>query len=103
MDKIKIGKIDCTISKIKQGDIKKMERYRADKKMDALDFDTYILLYNLKKANPDIKDMTIEEFDELFEPAEFEQVRKKINDYSGFNKYIEKLTEKNLTPGIGKK
>ena len=103
MDKVKIGKVDCIISKIKHRDVKRMNRYREEKKLDAFDFDTYVLLYNLKKGNPDIAKMTIDELDEMFDPTEFEQLRNKINDYSGFNKYIGKLKEKNLAPGIGKK
>ena len=103
MDKVKIGKLDCVISKIKHRDIKNMDRYREKNKLDALDFDTYVLLYNLKKGNPDIAKMTIDEFDDLLDPTEFEQLREKINDYSGFNKYVGKLKEKNLAPGIGKK
>ena len=103
MDKVKIGKVECIISKIKHRDVKRMNRYREEKKLDAFDFDTYVLLYNLKKANPDIAKMTIDELDEMFDPSEFEQMREKINDYSGFNKYIGKLKEKNLAHGIGKK
>jgi len=102
MAKVKIGDKEYTISRLKYKDVKKMERYRTENKLDALDFDTYVILYNLQKANPDFK-ITIDEFDELVDIEEIDQVRKQINDFSGFNKYIEKLEAKNLTPGIGKK
>ena len=102
MSKVKIGDKEYIISRLKNKDIKKMERYRTENKLDALDFDTYVILYNLKKANPDFK-MTIDEFDELLDIGDIDRVRKEINDFSGFNKYIEKITSKNLTPGIGKK
>ena len=102
MVKVKIGGKEYTISRLKYKDIKKMERYRTEKKLDALDFDTYIILYNLKKGNPDFK-MTIDEFDEIIDIDEIDNIRKIINDFSGFNKYIKKANEKNLIPGVGKK
>jgi len=102
MAKVKIGDKEYIISRLKNKDIKKMERYRTENKLDALDFDTYVILYNLQKGNPDLK-MTIDEFDELLDIGDIDRVRKEINDFSGFNKYIEKITSKNLTPGIGKK
>lgn len=102
MDKVKISDKEYIISRLKYKDIKKMERYRIEHKLDALDFDTYVILYNLKKANPDFK-MTIDEFDELIDVEIIDDLRRKINDFSGFNKYIKKAEEKNLTPGIGKK
>jgi len=102
MSEIKIGDKKYKISRLKYKDIKKMERYRVENKLDALDFDTYILLYNLQKANPDLK-MTIDELDELLDIGEIDRIKKEINDFSGFNKYIKKVEEKNLTLGIGKK
>jgi len=100
--KVKIGDKEYVISRFKYKDVKKLERYRTEKKLDSLDFDTYVILYNLQKANPDFK-MTIDEFDELIDIGEIDRVRKEINDFSGFNEYIKKLESKNLTPGIGKK
>ncbi len=102
MAKVKIGDKEYIISKLKYKDIKKLERYRAEKKLDALDFDTYVILYNIQKGNPDFK-MTIDEFDEFIEAPEIDDIRKRINDFSGFNKYINKAGEKNLIPGVGKK
>ena len=102
MAKVKIGDQEYVISRLKYKDIKKMERYRVENKLDALDFDTYVILYNLKKANSNFK-MTIDEFDELIEATEIDDLRKTINDFSGFNKYIKKVESKNLIPGIGKK
>lgn len=102
MAKVKIGDKGYEISRLKYKDVKNMERYRTENKLDSLDFDTYVILYNLQKANPDLK-MTIDEFDEFIDIGDIDQVRKEINDFSGFNKYIEKLETKNLTSGIGKK
>ncbi len=102
MAKVKILDKEYVISRLKYKDIKKMERYRVEHKLDALDFDTYVILYNLEKANPGFK-MTINEFDELIDIEEIDDLRKKINDFSGFNKYIKKVEEKNLIPGVGKK
>lgn len=102
MAKVKIGEKDYIISRLKYKDIKKMERHRTEDKLDALDFDTYIILYNLEKGNPDFK-MTIDEFDEIIDIDEIDNIRKTINDFSGFNKYIKKAEEKNLIPGVGKK
>lgn len=102
MSKVKIGDKEYKLSRLNYKDVKKLNRYREENKLDNLDFDTYILLYTLQKANPDFK-MTIDEFDESLDIAEIEIVRKEINDFSGFNKYVKKVEEKNLTPGIGKK
>jgi len=102
MAKVKIGDKDYIISRLKYKDIKKMERYRVENDLDALDFDTYTLLYNLQKANPDLK-MTIDELDELLDIEEVDRIKKEINSFSGFTKYLEKVKEKNLIPGIGKK
>jgi len=101
MAKVKIGKEEYTIPRLNNKDIKKMERYRVEKKLDSLDFDTYILIYTIQKANPDFK-MTIDEFDEAADAGEINEIREKINDNSGLAKYIEKTKSKNLTPGIGK-
>jgi len=103
MNEVKIEGKNYKISRLYNDDIKKLERYRIEKKIDLLDFDTYVLLYTLGKANPDIKKMTIDEFDKLLDIGEVDRIRKEINDASGFNKYIKKIEEKNLTPGIGKK
>lgn len=99
---VKIGDKEYKIGRLKYKDVKKLNKYREENKLDNLDFDTYILLYTLQKENHDLK-MTIDEFDELIDIEEIDRVRQEINDYSGFNKYIKKLEEKNLTPGIGKK
>jgi hypothetical protein len=101
MVKVKVGKEEYAIPRLNNKDIKKMERYRTEKKLDALDFDTYILIYTIQKANPDFK-MTIDEFDIFLDAGEVNEVRRKINDISGLAKYIEKSGVKNLTPGIGK-
>ena len=108
MSKVKIGEIkfwdkEYKLSRLNYKDIKKMDKYRTENKLDNLDFDTYILIYNLQKSHPDFPKMTIDEFDEALDINDIERVRKDINDFSGFNEYIEKLKEKNLTPGIGKK
>ena len=103
MSKVKIGDKEYKLSRLNYKDIKRMNRYRKENKLDDLDFDTHILIYTLQKVNPDFK-MTIDEFDENLDIGEIDRVRNEINDFSGFNKYIKKIQdEKNLTPGIGKK
>ena len=101
MAKVKIGKEEYTIPRLNNKDIKKMERYRTEKKLDVLDFDTYIIIYTIQKADPTFK-MYIDEFDEFVDAADINEIRKTINDNSGLTKYIEKTKSKNLTPGIGK-
>lgn len=102
MAEVKIVNKKYKIIRLNYKDIKKMERYRVEHKLDNLDFDTYILLYSLQKANPDLK-MTIDEFDELLDISEIDRIKKEINDFSGFNKYVKKFEGKNLISGIGKK
>jgi hypothetical protein len=104
MSKVKIGDKEYKLSRLNYKDVKKLNRYRTENKLDDLDFDTYILIYTLQKANPDLPKMTIDEFDELLDIGDIDRIRKEINDFSGFNKYIKKIQdEKNLTLGIGKK
>jgi hypothetical protein len=104
MAKVKIGDKEYKLSRLNYKDVKKLNRYRVENKLDDLDFDTYILIYTLQKVNPDFPKMTIDEFDESLDINEIESVRKEINDFSGFNKYVKKIQdEKNLTLGIGNK
>jgi hypothetical protein len=101
MAKVKILEKEYNIPRLNNKDIKKMERYRTKNELDALDFDTYIIIYTIQKANPEFK-MTIDEFDEQVGAAEINGIRDKVNNVSGLSKYIEKSKELNLTPGIGK-
>ena len=103
MAKVKIGKKEYIIPRLDYGDIKKIQRYKDESKVDNLDFDTYIMLYTLQKANPELKDLKIDDFDKMLDIGEFERIKLEINDQSGFNKYIKKVEEKNLIPGVGKK
>ena len=103
MAKVKIGKKEYIIPRLDYGDIKKIQRYKDESNIDNLDFDTYIMLATLQKANPELKDLTIQDFDKLLDIGEFERIKLEINDQSGFNKYIKKVEEKNLIPGVGKK
>ena len=101
MAKVKIGKKEYTIPRLNNKDIKKMDRYRTENKLDLLDFDTYMLLYTLQKADPECK-LTIDELDILLDVGIINDVRKTINDNSGITKYLEKVKATNLMPGIGK-
>ena len=103
MDKVKIGKKEYNIPRLDYGDIKKIQRYKDESKVDNLDFDTYIMLYTLQKANPELKEFTIDSFDKLLDIEQFDRIKSEINGQSGFNKYIKKVEEKNLIPGVGKK
>jgi hypothetical protein len=103
MAEVKIKDKKYKVNELKYKDIRKMEKYREDNKMDLLEFDVYILLYTLQKFNPELAKTTLDEFDELLDITQIDRIKEEINNPSGFNKYVEKTKEKNLTRGIGKK
>lgn len=94
MAKVKIGDKEYIINHLKLGVIKKIMRDKKEKKLDDLDFNSYILAEVINKFNPDAK-MTIEKFDELVDIVDFENIQKEIMDNSGLTKYFK--------AGIGKK
>ena len=56
--------------------------------MATYDFSFYTLLSVIKKYNPEAKDITIEEFEDMIDIVEFDRVQKAILQISGLNKYF---------------
>ena len=94
MSKVKIGDKEYVVNYLNLAVTKKILKGKEEKKLDQLDFNSYILSEVINKCNPDAK-MTIEKFDELVDIVEFERIQDEIMEHSGLNKYFK--------AGIGKK
>jgi len=93
-NKVKIGDKEYVIKYLKLGEAKNIMKAKKEKKLDDLDYNSYILAEAINKSNSDAK-MTIEKFDNLMDIVEFGEIQKKILEYSGLDKYFK--------VGIGKK
>lgn len=94
MVKVKIGDKEYTINYLKLRNVKKILKGKEEKKLDNMDFTSYILAETINRFNPEAK-LTIEKFDELVDIVEFERIQKEIMDNSGLTKYFKM--------GVGKK
>ena len=94
MPKVKIGDKEYVVNYLNLAVTKKILKGKEEKKLDQLDFNSYILSEVINKCNPDAK-LTFEKFDELVDIVEFERIQDEIMEHSGLNKYFK--------AGIGKK
>jgi len=94
MSKVKIGDKEYVVNYLNLAVTKKILKGKEEKKLDQLDFNSYILSEVINKCNPDAK-LTFEKFDELVDIVEFERIQDEIMEHSGLNKYFK--------AGIGKK
>ena len=65
MAKVKIGLKEYELDGLTALDLKKMEAKKTELKLTEYDYSYFIMLYGVKKYNPDIT-MTLEEFQESF-------------------------------------
>ena len=94
MAKVRIGDKEYVVNYLNLAVTKKILKGKEEKKLDQLDYNSYILSEVINKCNPDAK-LTIEKFDELVDIVEFERIQDEIMEHSGLNKYFK--------AGIGKK
>ena len=94
MSKVKIGDKEYVVNYLNLAVTKKILKGKEEKKLDQLDFNSYILSEVINRCNPDAK-LTFEKFDELVDIVEFERIQDEIMEHSGLNKYFK--------AGIGKK
>jgi len=89
---VKIGGKEYIIKPLSMLDIKKLniEKKKLKKEDDiaTYDYTFYTLLTVIKKWNPEAKDLTVDEFEELVDVDDFERVQKAIVQIAGLKKYF---------------
>jgi len=89
---VKIGGKEYIIKPLSMLDIKKLniEKKKLKKEDDiaTYDYTFYTLLTVIKKWNPEAKDLTVDEFEELVNVDDFERVQNAIVQIAGLKKYF---------------
>jgi len=89
---VKIGDKKYIIKPLSMLDIKKLNIERAKIKKDddiaTYDYSFYTLLTVIKKWNPEAKDITIDQFEEMIDVDDFERVQNAIVQIAGLKKYF---------------
>lgn len=89
---VKIGDREYIIKPLSMLDIKKLniekKKLKKDDDIAAYDYTFFTLLSVIKKWNPDTKDMTVDQFEELVDVDDFERVQKAIVQIAGLKKYF---------------
>ncbi|MBA7542709.1 hypothetical protein ES705_35033 [subsurface metagenome] len=99
MAKVKIGDKEYELKSLSSLDLKKIDelqkenKNKKDKNLSDYDMTFNIYLYAFKKFNPELKDMTLDEFMEMFPLV---GMTKKVNE-------IAEITGLNFKVGVGKK
>jgi len=73
-------------------DIKKLniekKKVKNEDEIEVYDYTFYTLLTVIKKWNPETKDMTVDQFEEIIDVDDFERVQKAIVQIAGLKKYF---------------
>ena len=89
---VKIGDKEYIIKPLSMLDIKKLniEKKKLKKEDDiaTYDYTFYTLLTVIKKWNPETKDLTVDQFEEMVDVDDFERVQKAIVQIAGLKKYF---------------
>ncbi|MBA7676880.1 hypothetical protein ES703_85125 [subsurface metagenome] len=89
---VKIGDKEYIIKPLSMLDIKKLniekKKLKKDDDIATYDYTFYTLLTVIKKWNPEAKDMTVDQFEELVDVDDFERVQKAIVQIAGLKKYF---------------
>ena len=89
---VKIGNKEYTIKPLSMLDVKRLNIERGNMKKDdenaTYDYTFFTLLAVIKKWNPETKDLTVEEFEEMIDINEFERVSVAIIQLAGLKKYF---------------
>jgi len=89
---VKIGDKEYIIKPLSMLDIKKLniekKKIKKDDDIAVYDFSFYTLLAVIKKWNPEAKDLTVDQFEEMIDVDDFERVQKAIVQISGLKKYF---------------
>jgi len=89
---VKIGDKEYIIKPLSMLDIKKLNIEKRNLKKDddiaVYDYSFHTLLTVIKKWNPEAKDLTVDEFEEMIDVDDFERVQAAIIQISGLKKYF---------------
>ena len=89
---VKIGNKEYIIKSLSMFDIKKLniekKKIKKDDEIGSYDYTFFTLLAVVKKWNPETKDMTIDEFEEMVDVDQFERVQAAIIQLAGLKKYF---------------
>jgi len=89
---VKIGNKEYIIKPLSMLDIKKLniekKKLKQDDDIATYDYSFYALLTVIKKWNPEAKDLTVDEFEEMIDVDDFERVQKTIVQIAGLKKYF---------------
>ena len=89
---VKIGDKKYIIKPLSMLDIKKLnidkKKIKNEDEIEVYDYTFYTLLTVIKKWNPETKDMTVNDFEEMIDVDDFERVQKAIVQIAGLKKYF---------------
>ena len=89
---VKIGDKKYIIKPLSMLDIKKLNiekrKIKPDDETATYDFSFYSLLAVVKKFNPETRDLTLDQFEDMIDILEFERVQAAIIQISGLKKYF---------------
>ena len=89
---VKIGDKEYIIKPLSMLDIKKLniekKKLKPEDDIAAYDYSFHTLLTVVKKWNPETKDLTVDQFEEMIDVDDFERVQNAIVQISGLKKYF---------------
>ena len=89
---VKIGDKEYIIKPLSMLDIKKLniekKKLKPEDDIATYDYSFYTLLTVIKKWNPEAKDMTVDQLEELIDVDDFERVQNAIVQIAGLKKYF---------------
>jgi len=89
---VKIGDKEYIVKPLSMLNIKKLniekKKLKKDDDIATYDYSFYTLLTVIKKWNPEAKDLTIDQFEEMIDVSEFERIQAAIVQISGLKKYF---------------
>jgi hypothetical protein len=89
---VKIGDKEYIIKPLSMLDIKKLniekKKLKPEDDIAAYDYSFHTLLTVVKKWNPEAKDLTVDQFEEMINVADFERVQAAIVQIAGLKKYF---------------
>jgi len=89
---VKIGDKEYIIKPLSMLDIKKLniekKKLKPEDDIAAYDYSFHTLLTVIKKWNPETKDLTVDQFEEMIDVDDFERVQNAIVQISGLKKYF---------------
>ena len=89
---VKIGDKKYIIKPLSMLDIKKLNiekrKIKPDDETATYDFSFYTLLAVVKKFNPETRNLTLEQFEDMIDIIEFDRVQAAIIQISGLKKYF---------------